>query len=219
VTGDPSAFDWTPELPFPVSKDRLEGFHQASSGVDPIEEHHHDDASKNLEAGAVSQTPGASGTLRAGDNSAATDMSRQEEPQQSAHVVNACCVVPSCGRMFHRQSDLQRHIKGRHMPGAAFWCSYDGCGRSQKPHSANKPFPRKDKRDEHVRKVHKDAAIVDLQVFDTTTLKNKSANETSDETSDKTSDKTSDETKPNPALKHVTMHDILPFAKFLKNWK
>ncbi|KAL1630727.1 hypothetical protein SLS54_000598 [Diplodia seriata] len=43
--------------------------------------------------------------------------------------------------------DLERHQNNVHTQTKFFWCRYDGCGRGR-------PFPRKDKRNEHERKVH-----------------------------------------------------------------
>ncbi|OCL11075.1 hypothetical protein AOQ84DRAFT_287980, partial [Glonium stellatum] len=57
------------------------------------------------------------------------------------------------GLSFNRLADLKRHHNSFHSSkGERFWCSADGCHRSQ----GGKPFPRKDKRDEHVRTMHSD---------------------------------------------------------------
>ncbi|KAL1645259.1 hypothetical protein SLS58_003966 [Diplodia intermedia] len=57
--------------------------------------------------------------------------------------LHAGCRNPS----FKRLGDLERHQNNVHTQTKFFWCRYDGCGRGR-------PFPRKDKRNEHERKVH-----------------------------------------------------------------
>ncbi|OCK94382.1 uncharacterized protein K441DRAFT_561610 [Cenococcum geophilum 1.58] len=57
------------------------------------------------------------------------------------------------GLTFNRLADLKRHHNSLHSSnGVVFWCSANGCRRSL----GGKPFPRKDKRDEHVRNMHGD---------------------------------------------------------------
>ncbi|KAL0262540.1 hypothetical protein SLS55_001508 [Diplodia seriata] len=57
--------------------------------------------------------------------------------------LHAGCRNPS----FKRLGDLERHQNNVHTQTKFFWCRYDGCDRGR-------PFPRKDKRNEHERKVH-----------------------------------------------------------------
>ena len=55
------------------------------------------------------------------------------------------------GLTFSRIADLKRHHNTVHSTSPTrFWCAWKGCSRSD----GGKPFPRKDKRDEHVRKKH-----------------------------------------------------------------
>ncbi|KKY22832.1 putative c2h2 finger domain-containing protein [Diplodia seriata] len=56
---------------------------------------------------------------------------------------HAGCRNPS----FKRLGDIERHQNNVHTQTKFFWCRYDGCDRGR-------PFPRKDKRNEHERKVH-----------------------------------------------------------------
>ncbi|KAH6875725.1 hypothetical protein BKA58DRAFT_127112 [Alternaria rosae] len=62
------------------------------------------------------------------------------------------CSAPSCiGKTFNRWQDFTRHYNGAHAPpdaGNMFWCTVPGCDRGVRS------FPRKDKLDDHVRKVH-----------------------------------------------------------------
>lgn len=62
------------------------------------------------------------------------------------------CSEPQChGRTFGRRQELVRHYNGAHAPpdaGNMFWCAVPGCDRGVRP------FPRKDKLNDHVRKVH-----------------------------------------------------------------
>ncbi|KAF9629816.1 hypothetical protein BFW01_g11019 [Lasiodiplodia theobromae] len=58
------------------------------------------------------------------------------------------CLYAGCRNpSFKRLGDLERHQNNVHVQTKFFWCRYDGCGRGR-------PFPRKDKRNEHERKVH-----------------------------------------------------------------
>ncbi|KAL1645258.1 hypothetical protein SLS58_003965 [Diplodia intermedia] len=51
------------------------------------------------------------------------------------------------------EADLFRHQNACHLGSATFWCSSTGCNRSRS-HPRGRPFPRKDKRNDHERKVH-----------------------------------------------------------------
>ena len=57
---------------------------------------------------------------------------------------------------FTRRPDLERHHKTVHLKVEAHWCPFAGCPRSKMAVGGvmERPFPRKDKRDEHVRKIH-----------------------------------------------------------------
>lgn len=58
------------------------------------------------------------------------------------------CTFQHCNKQFTRIYDLHRHHQGIHERKAKFPCRFTGCSR------AAKAFPRKDKRDEHERKIH-----------------------------------------------------------------
>jgi hypothetical protein len=53
-----------------------------------------------------------------------------------------------------RKSDLRRHEATAHHGDKIYWCPVLGCSRSAEQTRDRKPFPRKDKRNEHVRRVH-----------------------------------------------------------------
>ncbi|KAK7708838.1 hypothetical protein SLS57_008899 [Botryosphaeria dothidea] len=57
--------------------------------------------------------------------------------------LHAGCRNPS----FKRLGDLERHQNNVHTQTKSFWCRSDDCDRGR-------PFPRKDKRNEHERRVH-----------------------------------------------------------------
>ena len=61
------------------------------------------------------------------------------------------CTFPGCNKQYARVADLQRHYRGSHNGLKPFKCRFEGCER------AVRGFPRKDKRDDHERTVHKDA--------------------------------------------------------------
>ncbi|GME61831.1 hypothetical protein GTA08_BOTSDO04678 [Neofusicoccum parvum] len=64
------------------------------------------------------------------------------------------CLMQPCPRpTFSRLADLQRHQNACHLGTAAFWCASTGCDRSQ-AHPYGRAFPRKDKRNDHEKKVH-----------------------------------------------------------------
>ncbi|KAF2241685.1 hypothetical protein BU26DRAFT_524849 [Trematosphaeria pertusa] len=58
------------------------------------------------------------------------------------------CLYPNCNKRFSRIYDLRRHHRGKHEGTAEFTCRYPGCRRGIRG------FPRKDKRDDHERKIH-----------------------------------------------------------------
>ena len=64
------------------------------------------------------------------------------------------CERPNCrGKSFGRQYELKRHHNGAHADRpTVLWCNLVGCERSEA--EGSRPFPRKDKRNDHVRKVH-----------------------------------------------------------------
>lgn len=64
------------------------------------------------------------------------------------------CHFPGCEEQsFGRWAEFTRHYNGAHaVKLTKYWCPQAGCTRSEA--GGNRPFPRKDKRDEHVRKMH-----------------------------------------------------------------
>ncbi|KAF2854059.1 hypothetical protein T440DRAFT_267321 [Plenodomus tracheiphilus IPT5] len=64
------------------------------------------------------------------------------------------CDKASCvGRSFGRIAELRRHFEGAHAAQKPqFWCHESSCARSAV--AGDHPFYRKDKRDDHVRKMH-----------------------------------------------------------------
>lgn len=93
-------------------------------------------------------------------------------PYQSApkiDVSHAICSVYSMGhpdaclfrchdskcqdKTFSRWYDFKRHYNGAHATTPiVYWCEVEGCVRSKAV--GNRPFPRKDKLDNHVEKMH-----------------------------------------------------------------
>lgn len=63
-------------------------------------------------------------------------------------------VCPLCQRHFSRDADLRRHHNNKHDRSIQHWCRTDHCPRSRSYVGIGKPFPRKDKRDEHERRRH-----------------------------------------------------------------
>jgi len=51
---------------------------------------------------------------------------------------------------------LKRHYETTHFCTEVFWCPVPGCDRNEYGEGDKKSFPRADKRDEHVRNMHKD---------------------------------------------------------------
>ncbi|KAH7350418.1 hypothetical protein BKA66DRAFT_431107 [Pyrenochaeta sp. MPI-SDFR-AT-0127] len=64
------------------------------------------------------------------------------------------CCSPKCkGKTFGRWYDLKRHHDGAHASQRkVFWCEEPGCKRSAA--IGRRPFARKDKLMDHVRKMH-----------------------------------------------------------------
>ena len=58
------------------------------------------------------------------------------------------CTYKNCNKRFNRIHELHRHHRGIHKKILPFPCRTDGCER------AKKGFPRKDKRNDHERKIH-----------------------------------------------------------------
>ncbi|KAF2096266.1 hypothetical protein NA57DRAFT_59323 [Rhizodiscina lignyota] len=72
-----------------------------------------------------------------------------------------CTWSRDCNKTFTRRSDLHRHCNALHRRLEEYWCPVKGCERSQYYCGdgsliglQSRPFPRKDKRDDHVRKAH-----------------------------------------------------------------
>jgi hypothetical protein len=75
------------------------------------------------------------------------------------------CHVSGCSKIFKRPTDLARHIDTIHEKKTQYWCPIPTCNRHVYYLDDAKPFPRKDKRNEHFRKVHKNEGV-DLAAFD-----------------------------------------------------
>jgi hypothetical protein len=59
------------------------------------------------------------------------------------------CDQDGCSTTFNRQYDLKRHYNGAHaINPTLYWCEVSGC-------SHNKGFPRRDKLNDHISKMHK----------------------------------------------------------------
>lgn len=74
------------------------------------------------------------------------------------------CEFVGCNKTFKRPSDLARHIHNVHYQRVWFWCPIKTCHRSAYFEDKARPFLGKDKRNEHVRKVHNEEP--DLVAFD-----------------------------------------------------
>ncbi|KAH6629248.1 hypothetical protein C7974DRAFT_183767 [Boeremia exigua] len=59
------------------------------------------------------------------------------------------CIEANCNKKYSRKPDLVRHYRGAHLHDQRYKCRIAACERSQRG------FPRRDKRDDHERKVHK----------------------------------------------------------------
>lgn len=64
------------------------------------------------------------------------------------------CHGASChGRTFGRWPDFTRHYNGAHSAApTVYWCHVEGCPRSKA--ARNRPFPRKDKLNDHAKSMH-----------------------------------------------------------------
>lgn len=64
------------------------------------------------------------------------------------------CEHTSCvGKTFGRRYELERHYNSIHaVDPTVFWCTVVGCKRSAA--ECGRPFRRKDKRNDHMRKIH-----------------------------------------------------------------
>jgi hypothetical protein len=63
-------------------------------------------------------------------------------------------MMPGCEVSCKRKADLKRHEETVHRPKRIFWCPVPGCKRNNCQNRVSKPFTRKDKRDDHVIRVH-----------------------------------------------------------------
>ena len=63
------------------------------------------------------------------------------------------CTHQDCNRKYGRLPELRRHQRGAHLDDRRWKCRSTGCER------ATRGFARRDKRDDHERKVHRQRAI------------------------------------------------------------
>ena len=73
------------------------------------------------------------------------DRASSKIPRKHGHR----CMIDTCGKTFKRLSDLKRHHRTIHEKAELFFCSDFLCPRSLRG------FSRKDKRDSHVKSMHK----------------------------------------------------------------
>lgn len=64
------------------------------------------------------------------------------------HVRGQWCLHGNCNAAFSRKSDLERHVQTKHSSDRTYLCPVDTCDRSVDG------FKRKDKLDDHIKKVH-----------------------------------------------------------------
>jgi uncharacterized Zn-finger protein len=65
------------------------------------------------------------------------------------------CIYNKCGSQFTRISDLKRHHLDRHVHIKSFYCRFNGCRR------AKRGYARKDKRDDHEKRIHRGGELDD----------------------------------------------------------
>jgi hypothetical protein len=102
------------------------------------------------------QTTGYAGLSGSDDQSAqrlTRDVSRSTSPvsQPCLQILGKKsfkCIYKECGNRFTRITDLKRHHLDIHERCVSFYCRFAGCRR------AVRGFSRKDKRDDHQRRVH-----------------------------------------------------------------
>jgi hypothetical protein len=58
------------------------------------------------------------------------------------------CIFQNCNKRYGRLPELRRHQRGAHLDDRRWKCRITGCDRT------TRGFPRRDKRDDHERKVH-----------------------------------------------------------------
>jgi hypothetical protein len=69
------------------------------------------------------------------------------------------CSATNCHKTFGRWYDFKRHYDGAHSSeGPEHWCTVGGCDRSKAV--GGRPFPRKDKLNDHVKKMHGCRAVM-----------------------------------------------------------
>ncbi|KAI9684548.1 MAG: hypothetical protein M1822_005636 [Bathelium mastoideum] len=74
---------------------------------------------------------------------------------QQTDAVRPRCEWPGCNVTFSRPYERDRHVQSQHLGQGQVWCSVSGCKRSVA--CGGKPFPRRDKLNEHVRRMHERA--------------------------------------------------------------
>ncbi|KAF4541801.1 C2H2 domain containing protein [Lasiodiplodia theobromae] len=152
-----------PRLDFRVSTDLVHGFGEGSpldGSAFPLSTDLSADQPDYVLGGNAQQT-GATpsfyvgGQPRAGVAAAVRPIGSNEDSERSTagstwemRDNKYFCLHPGCRNpSFKRLGDLERHQNNVHAQTKFFWCRYSGCERGRS-------FPRKDKRNEHERKVH-----------------------------------------------------------------
>jgi hypothetical protein len=105
-----------------------------------------------------SRSPSSSLSTRARtrDETATTLIGNVYREDESGIFFYQCCHRSCSHTSFRRIYDVGRHHNSKHKHATAgphFWCTVDGCDRSAV--MGGRSFPRKDKLNDHVRKMHR----------------------------------------------------------------
>jgi hypothetical protein len=83
------------------------------------------------------------------------DVSVSAKFKHIVHRDRVHCAWTGCEKTFGRLQDLVRHHNSVHELTTPFWCPVSSCSRSESFPHHRRPFPRKDKLDSHLKKVHR----------------------------------------------------------------
>jgi hypothetical protein len=111
-------------------------------------------------AGYAMDVPLCTGCIISGLDGSRGGQLTSDESSTAAPIPQPCvqilgkrsfkCIYNRCESRFTRMADLKRHHADRHQRLVSFYCGFAGCRR------AKRGFGRKDKRDDHERRVHLD---------------------------------------------------------------